>query len=81
MTRVYLSKVLKGQNPTRKNHIQNFPKLITSKQHPGTQRYKSPVFTPKIRPKYAQNRPVLWGNNPMVGATVACAVAVEEAMK
>lgn len=24
---------------------------------------------------------IAWGNNPMVGATVACAVAVEEAMK
>ena len=49
--------------------------------NPGTQRYKIPVFTLKNRPKNTQNRPVLWGNNPMVGATVACAVAVEEAMK
>ncbi|WP_443708150.1 GGGtGRT protein [Ruminococcus bicirculans (ex Wegman et al. 2014)] len=31
--------------------------------------------------RYDKIQAICMGNNPMVGATVACAVAVEEAMK
>ena len=64
----------------KKSHT-NFPKLYNTKTLPRPTAHNLPCFTEKITIKHVNSHTVRQGNNPMVGMTVACAVAIEEACK
>jgi len=63
-----------------KSHT-NFPKLYNTRTRPCPTAHKLPYFTEKITLKHGNSLTVKQVNNPMVGMTVACAVAIEEACK
>ena len=62
----------------------NLPKLYKTLQNQNTVwkiRCKNDRFCTCLHGKHTKIHVLKLGNNPMVGATVACAVAVEEASK